>query len=202
MGFVDFWRMPAREADRFLAAYLTERDARLDWFAWQSAMRPDGSREGLVATWAWIVSWWLQGGEEAEGPPYPIWHPTRSDPRHGGVGTGPALLMSDAAGYVWADHVLAAVPSAAWRRCDADGLIRNHPVLQAPGGEPLCPFELAYSCMLALKDDVPERAGKPAGRDPEALALWADGWIARARAAAGGGEVGVQAFSAEAPSST
>jgi hypothetical protein len=115
--------------------------------------------------------------------------------------------MCDAAGYVWADHVLAAVPAAAWRRCDAaGGLIVNHPVLQVPGGEPLCPFELVYSCMLAVKDDMPARAGKPAGRDPEALALWADGWIGRARAAADGREVGAQAFSAglsaEAASST
>ncbi|HTN24231.1 MAG TPA: hypothetical protein VL120_09620 [Solirubrobacteraceae bacterium] len=203
MGFVDFWRMPAGEAERFLAAYVAEREARLDWFAWQSGMRPDGSRDGLVATWGWITSWWLQGGDEAEGPPYPIWHPTRSDPRYGGVGTGPALLMCDAAGFVWADHVLAELPAARWRRCDTDGLIFNHPVLQVPGGDPLCPFELAYSCMLALKDDLAERAGKPAGRDPEALAIWADGWIARARGAAGGDdEVGAQALSVEAPSST
>jgi hypothetical protein len=192
VAFVDFWRMPAAEAERFFERYLAEREARLDWFAWQSGMRPDGSRDGLVATWAWIVSWWQQGGEEAEGPPYPIWHPTRSDPRYGGVGTGPALLMCDAAGHVWADHVLAAVPSAAWRRCDDDGLLRNHPVLQVARSEPLCPFELVYGRMLALRE------GKPSGSDPEALALVADGWISRARAC----EVGAQAFSAEAPSST
>lgn len=183
MGFVDFWRLPADEAERFLAAYLAERARRLEWFQWQSGMRPDGSRDALVSTWAWIVGWWLDGGEEAEGPPYPIWHPTRSDPQYGGVGTGPALLMCDAAGYVWADHVQAQVRDAGWRRCDAEGVIRNHPVLQAGGGEPLCPFELVYSCMLALKDDLPARNGKPAGRDPEALAIWADRWIARTREA-------------------
>jgi hypothetical protein len=98
--------------------------------------------------------------------------------------------MCDAAGHVLADHLLAALPSACWRRCDADGLIFNHPVLQAPGGDVLCPFELVYSCMLALRDDV------PGARHPEALAIRADAWIAGAR------EVGAQALSADAPSST
>jgi hypothetical protein len=198
MGFVDFWRMPTGEAEQFLATYRAEREPRLQWFQWQSGMRPDGSREALVATWAWIVSWWLDGGREAEGPPYPTWHPTRCDPRHGGVGTGPALLMCDAAGHVLADHLLAALPSVRWRRCDTDGLIFNQPVLQAPGGDVVCPFELVYSCMLALKDDV------RGARHPEALAIRADAWIARARAAAAaadGRERGAQALSADAPSS-
>lgn len=110
--------------------------------------------------------------------------------------------MCDAAGFVWADHAQAQLPAARWRRCEAEGLTRNHPVPHSGAGDELCPFELVYSCMLALKDDMPARAGKPAGRDPEALAIWADAGLARARQVPELCDVGAQTLSADAPLST